>query len=96
MGTAMKFIKKINTDFKNGNSTSIVSIYDIENCLKAYKKELLNEKNILKIIDKMCVQSLSPGAFEKWGNVKKQLISNRKKLKPNNNERSENTRGDKK
>lgn len=39
------------------------------------------ELAVLDFVNAMCIESLEPLIFEKWEEVKKQLINNRKKLK---------------
>jgi hypothetical protein len=38
------------------------------------------EQEILNAMEKMCEESLSPEMFDKWEEVKNQLIENRKDL----------------
>lgn len=40
-----------------------------------------SEKELMKIIQKMCEESLSPENFEKWEAIKKALFATRKDLK---------------
>lgn len=40
----------------------------------------MEEQEILKEVNEMCIESLSPEVFEQWENVKKWLINNRKNL----------------
>jgi hypothetical protein len=41
----------------------------------------MEEKDIIKKMQQMCEESLSPDTFEMWEAVKKQLLENRKDLK---------------
>lgn len=62
---------------------------EMNNIKKSYIESMMadidsycsNEKIILKYIDKMCMQSLSPEVFEKWESVKNNLLKVRKNLK---------------
>ncbi len=49
--------------------------------MKTAKANKISELKILDLIDKMCIESLSPEVFEKWEAVKEQLKVNRKLLK---------------
>ncbi len=46
-----------------------------------FSEPLISEPEILDLMDKMCIESLSPDVFEKWEAVKDQLKANRKLLK---------------
>ena len=41
----------------------------------------MEEKEIIEKMQGMCEESLSPDVFEKWEEVKKWLLKNRKNLK---------------
>lgn len=40
-----------------------------------------SEAKLLDLVSQMCIQSLSPEVFEKWEDVYKQLVDNRKAFK---------------
>lgn len=44
-------------------------------------KEGINEINIIKIIDNMCLHSLPPDQHTMWENIRETLFNNRKYLK---------------
>lgn len=41
----------------------------------------MKERQIIKKVHEMCIESLSPEVFEKWEEVKKNLEKTRKNLK---------------
>ncbi len=43
----------------------------------------MTEKKILKTIDQMCIESLSPEVFKKWEDVRTWLVKTRKNLEKN-------------